>query len=273
MAEKLQTRAIEAEIKTVWSASITPEPKKITADASSHLPAIVRRAKTNRRKKAAILMQVSKFDTGDSIVPGLRKSAGTGQLKTVPERIEGLVSAYGLSYYELAKEMGVTRTTVHAVRKGERQASRKFILQLETAEQRLGTSALAALGQPSESMLVFAANSTPPAEEFMAAENELHVRPKGTTANPNPEPVSVAFRPPPLSHGIRAIIAAHTQNKCNELLQTCLPSDIATNEWIENMSPTSYIWGLKKAIIMILGPQWTLELTRILSDAEAQKAQ
>jgi transcriptional regulator with XRE-family HTH domain len=271
MPEKLPLRATRMNIKTIWGKSFTPEPQKITGRASSDLQPPQRTVKNKRGEKADIMRAMSQFVAGISIETGHNKNAGASQLKSFPERIESLVSLHGLSYYELAKEMGVTRTTVHAVRKGKREATRKFILKLETAEQRLGASRLAAVGKHSESMLVFAANSTPPVEELMAAPDELSVRIKGTTANPNPEPVTITLRPPPMMLGIRAIIEAHTQNKCNELLRICLPSEVATNEWIENMSPTSYIWALQKSIILILGREWKQELTRILSEAEAQR--
>ena len=103
-----------------------------------------------------------------------------------PNRIEALVTRHGISYYDLAKQMGVTRTTVHAVKNKQRPASKKFLVKLAGAEKRI-------------------------------------------------------------------------------------PAEFASNEWIENMSPTSYLWALQKSVILILGPNWKLELTRILANAEAQK--
>lgn len=97
------------------------------------------------------------------------------------------------------------------------------------------------------------------------------MRPKGTVANPDPDAITVRQAPTPLNQGIHVIVAAHTQDKCNELLQTCLPAELASNEWIERMSPTSYLWALKKATALISDPDLKQELTRILAEAEIQK--
>ena len=43
-----------------------------------------------------------------------------GPSNGIPEQIEGLVSEHRISYYELAKMMGVSRNSLHRVRKGKR---------------------------------------------------------------------------------------------------------------------------------------------------------
>ena len=186
----------------------------------------------------------------------------------VAGRIEAIVVKYGLSYFELAKEMGVTRTTVHDIRKGNRPATRKFILKLELAEKRLQASQLAALGEPNESMIVFAANSQYPPAELFVAPDEIWVQAKATTTDPNPATFTVKLTPPPLIQGMQAIVSAHTKNKYNELLAACLPKEFASKEKIEQMSSTSYLWALKKIIVLILGANWKDELTQLLAKAE-----
>jgi hypothetical protein len=256
--------------------SPAPNAEKITKRNISCLPKSGDRRKVGPEKKGTKMRGMSHFNPGTSetgpkkAIEAILKGASAGLAKTIPERIESIATTYGLSYYQIAQEMGVTRTTVHAVRKHNREATRKFILKLEAAEKRLESSALAAAGKTSDSLLIFAINSSPPAEEMFVAPDEVLVSQKGTIANPNPDAAMIKLTPPSIGQGIKAIIAAHIESKNNELLALCLPAEFASNEWIENMSPSSYLWALQKSVILILGPNWKLELTRILANAQAQ---
>jgi DNA-binding XRE family transcriptional regulator len=186
----------------------------------------------------------------------------------VIDRIEQIEQRFKLNHSEVAKEIGISRGTVHAILKG-RKGTPKLIRKLEAAEKRLEASTL----QPTvsiQSMLVFAMNSAFP-EETPTAPNQVFVRPKGGDGNTYPDGTIITLTAPPVIKGIGAIVRAHAEDRCNDLIKSCLPQEFANDQWIENMSPTSYLWALQKSVILILGPNWKLELTRILANAEAQK--
>lgn len=188
-----------------------------------------------------------------------------------PNRIEALVSRHGISYYDLAKQMGVTRTTVHAVKNKHRPASKKFLIKLAGAEKRIEATAVGQepITKTEQSLLLFAVNTLMPAEEILMDPDAILVTPKSTDTVPNPEPIKIILHNPGLSTAIKAIIQAHTDDKCNELLKLCLPKEYANDNWIENMSPSSYLWAIKKSVIICLGKEeWKTELARLIAKTQ-----
>ena len=185
-----------------------------------------------------------------------------------PNRIEALVTRHGISYYDLAKQMGVTRTTVHAVKNRQRPASKKFLVKLAGAEKRIDATAVGQkpTTKTEQSLLEFAVNTLMPVEEMLVEPDVILVTPKSTDTVPKPEPIKIELHNPGLSTAIKAIIQAHTDNKCNELLKLCLPKEYANDNWIEQMSPSSYLWAIKKSVIICLGKEeWKTELARLIA--------
>jgi hypothetical protein len=97
-----------------------------------------KRSGTGRSKWVTVIVERGKFKASSLAAANGQDSTPAGG--TIPERIEGLCTRAGISYYQLAKEMGVTRTTVHEVRKGHRPPTKKFMARLDLAERRIETS-------------------------------------------------------------------------------------------------------------------------------------
>ena len=228
--------------------------------SSSGLPTEPDGAKLKPDENAGKMNFVSNFATDPSYFP-LPESG------VVIERIEQLETRYKLNHTEIAKEIGISRGTVHAVLKG-RAPTQKLVRKLDAAEKRLEASTLQT-PSTNKSMLVFAMNRAIP-EEVQTGPNQVFVRPKGTDGNTYPDGTIINLTSPPLIKGIGGIVRAHTEDRCNDLIKICLPKELADDKWIENMSPTSYLSALKKAVILILGPTWKAEFAKIIADTEAQ---
>jgi DNA-binding XRE family transcriptional regulator len=143
--------------------------------SSSGLPTEPDGAKLKPDENAGKMNFVSNFATDPSYFP-LPESG------VVIERIEQLETRYKLNHTEIAKEIGISRGTVHAVLKG-RAPTQKLVRKLDAAEKRLEASTLQT-PSTNKSMLVFAMNRAIP-EEVQTGPNQVFVRPKGTDGNTN----------------------------------------------------------------------------------------
>ena len=203
---------------------------------------------------------VSSFKLAESPITLPETDGVIGRIKQLEER-------YKLNHTELAKEIGISRSSVHATLKG-RTPTQKLIKKLVAAEKRLEASTLQTQIQ-SQTMLVFAMKSLIP-DDVATGPNQAFARPKGVDGNTYPEGTIINLTQPPLIKGIEAIVRAHTDGRYNDLIKCCLPKELANNEWIENLSPTSYLGLLRKAVILILGPAWKIEFARLVTETEAQ---
>ena len=191
----------------------------------------------------------------------------------MPARIEALIDRTGLSYYDLAKAMGVTRTTVHDVRKGQRKASKKFIAKFDLAEKRLEAARLGdgILTRKGETLLLFALRTPTPPEERLNPLDILKVRPMATESDPEPQSMEIKLVKPPRAQGMAAIVKALMHEKCDDLIIACLEGEYASQNFIESVSPSSYITAIKKCVQLILGPEWQKELQVMAQTGEQRR--
>jgi hypothetical protein len=217
---------------------------------------------------------------GQYTKPSVTVSQVTGEkmynidVENVPKTLEEFVSLHKIGYAELAAAMGVSRMTLHVVRKRERQATAKFLARFERARRRIEMGQLAASARFSwkDNLLIFAANAEMPLEGEELGPNELLVRFRGDEPGENLRNVKIKLTRPRLGIGVKVIRTALVENDCDDLLRACLPAPYQATEWIERMNVPSYLHAIKKCVSIILGPGWETDLASIVRETEKQRA-
>jgi transcriptional regulator with XRE-family HTH domain len=241
--------------------------------------------KSNRRREfTRVKTTISAFLTGEpaqaSEVTTLIKKAQMYEVieprmpETMPERIESLIERTGCSYYEIAKAMGVARSTVHDVRKGLRPATKKFMAKFTLAEARMGAAKSEAgiLTPMDETVLLFALDAPISSANILSAPNTLEVKTEPTVTEPDPKPITINLNKPDRDRGLALVIRALTRNECNALVIGCLEEQYATQTFVEKLDQPSYLMTIKCCVRLILGLDWEKNLRWLAEDIERRKA-
>jgi transcriptional regulator with XRE-family HTH domain len=206
-------------------------------------------------------------------VTDLARRLARGTEKPMPERIEGLIMRTGISYYDLAKAMGVARSTVHDMRKGLRPPSKKFAAKFNLAEERFEAARRGegVFTRNGETLLLFALNTEPAPENLLSSPDTMEARKMGTDSEPEPAPIQIRFIKPSRAEGTALIIKALTHNKCDELIMGCLSSEYANQNFVENLDQASYLTAMRKCVQLILGRDWAKNLQALIQEVEQRK--
>ena len=262
-----------------------PQSRLVRVVGSDEMPPKGRRNRLRKGKKGAKSEDVMTFDANKSMFTGwkepetlpIRRPAKTavGATETpMPLRIERLLARTGLNCNDLAKYMGITRTTVHKVRKGTHPATRKFTAKFNMAEQRIAAASAGdgILTRKGEALLALAVATPTPLEDILVASDAIQLRLMPTEAKNQPAVVEVKMVRPGKGEGIAAVTMALTQNKNDELLLTCFDKEHASLDFISKISPNNYLWALKKCVQLILGPAWKEELQELVHNIEHRRS-
>ena len=258
--------------KLKWSKTVKTD-KIGQARPKSGLQIHPKRKKSKGKQKTAMIKSMfTQWPTREINYPSEKPVVQPA--KSMQERIEALIARSGLSYYDLAKTMGVTRSTVHDIRHGKREASKKFIAKFDLAEKRIDAARHGdgILTRKGEALLVYAITAPPSAGETDSPTDTIHVTVSPTDTEPNPEPIELKLTKPPIGIRLAAIIRALTHEKCDDLLLLCLDKDHNTQAFIEKLSPNSFLYAIRKVVQLCLGLDWKKELQMLVEDAEKRRA-
>ena len=194
--------------------------------------------------------------------------------KTMPERIEALINRTSLNYSDLAIAMGVTRTTVHDVRKGQRQPTKKFIAKFDLAEKQIEEARRGETGvltRRGESLITFAMSVGTIEDDLMNPPEFVCVNQLPTEAVPEPDGIPILLERPTKARGIGGLIQALTHEKCDEFILIFLPERSKSQQFIESLTPQSYLKLLKRCGGLILGPKATKQLQMLADEVESRR--
>ena len=188
----------------------------------------------------------------------------------VPQQIDDLVTRYNVTYARLATIMGVSRMSLHSVRKNTRIPSLKFIAKFEAARRRLeiGKLNLPAPDAPEERLLILAVKADFPREYNTLGLDEVLAK----LRDGHGAPIIIKLKQPSIATGLQLIHQALLQNNCTDLLKACLPLPYDCDEWIERLSGPSYLYAVKKCVALMLGSEWEKDLTMLIQAIEKQRS-
>ncbi len=177
----------------------------------------------------------------------------------ITHRIEELRRRTGLTYTELAQEIGIGRTTLHKMRKGE-NISQKLTGRLTDAEERYQTQSHTENPFPKTpaflQLLTFLSEP--------ALEEQWPIRLTPTYRCPKPEfPNEIEIEPPPIGHAINWVLHAIATDDYEPLVIRCLPKKYATKRFVNNLTAVCYINLTQACLRSIFGKNWRDEINAL----------
>lgn len=177
-----------------------------------------------------------------------------GRKPTISERLALLRHATGLSSGDLAREIGVGRTTLHVVCMGKQKPTRKFELKLEVAERKLlpRPNELAKYHSNDELIRVLTAFKQPIGEPPLA---HLSYRHPGEN-----QPLEIPLISPRTADGTALVVRGILEQDWEPLILQCMPTEYATSEFIDKLDPQGFLSVLKSCLELVMGPLWPQKL-------------
>jgi hypothetical protein len=173
---------------------------------------------------------------------------------TIVDRIEALHRSTGLSFGELAKRIGVSRTCLHVVRRGQQEPTRKFELRFEAAERALLPKHQAAGRAPANDALVRKALEVFK-QAIVISEATPCARITYKRAGEN-QPFEIPLIPLSAAEGTGLVLQGLVTKDWQPLLKASLPSEYASEEFIDKLDPHGYLSLLQACLAMVMGTDW-----------------
>jgi transcriptional regulator with XRE-family HTH domain len=163
----------------------------------------------------------------------------------------------GMTWSEVAGALGLSRTQLHLIRKGEYEPSQRVLLRLEQVEVNAG------LRKPPgdkqgilrllESIHISRQDIGETEHDAGVVEVPVEYR-RGSVPKNLPELVPV--KAPEASVAVKLLAGLLLEEDIEGYLQHCLPPQFASKEFLNKLEPTSFLRLLDAALEMSLGAEW-----------------
>jgi transcriptional regulator with XRE-family HTH domain len=176
---------------------------------------------------------------------------------TFLNRIEQIRLKIGMTWSEVAGALGVSRTQLHLIRKGEYEPSQRVLLRLEQAEVNAGLRK-----PPGDKQGILRLLESIPISRQSIGESEhdagvvevpVEYR-RGSVPKNLPEKVPV--KAPDASVAAKLLVDLLVEENTEAYLQHCLPPQFASKEFLNRLEPASFLRLLDAALEMSLGADW-----------------
>jgi len=176
---------------------------------------------------------------------------------TFLNRLEQIRLKTGMNWSEVAGALGVSRTQLHLIRKGEYEPSQRVLLRLEQAEVNAGLRKPPGDKQGILKLLESIPISRPSIgeSEHDAGVVEVRVEYRRGSA-PKDLPERVPVKAPDASLAARLLVDLLLEEDTEAYLQHCLPPQFASKEFLNKLEPASFLRLLDAALEMSLGAKW-----------------
>jgi transcriptional regulator with XRE-family HTH domain len=162
-----------------------------------------------------------------------------------------------MTWSEVAGALGVSRTQLHLIRKGDYKPSKRVLLRLEQAEVNAGLRK-----PPGDKQGILRLLETRPIRRQSIGEREhdagvvevpVEYR-RGSVPKDLPEKVPV--KAPDASIAAKLLADLLLEENSEAYLQQCLPPQFASKEFLNRLEPASFLRLLDAALEMSLGAKW-----------------
>jgi transcriptional regulator with XRE-family HTH domain len=176
---------------------------------------------------------------------------------TFLNRLEQIRLKTGMNWSEVASALGVSRTQLHLIRKGEYEPSQRVLLRLEHAEVNAGLRKPPGDKQGILKLLESIPISRPSIgeSEHDAGVVEVRVEYRRGSA-PKDLPEKVPVKAPDASLAAKLLVDLLLEEDTEAYLQHCLPPQFASKEFLNKLEPASFLRLLDAALEMSLGAKW-----------------
>lgn len=190
---------------------------------------------------------------------------------TFLNRLEQIRLRTGMTWSEVAGALGVSRTQLHLIRKGEYEPGQRVLLRLEQAEVNAG------LRRPpgDKKGILRLLESIPISRQAIGeAEHDAGVVDvpvdyrRGSVPKDLPDKVPV--KAPDASVAAKLLVDLLLEEDSEAYLQHCLPPQFASKEFLNKLEPASFLRLLDAALEMSLGAKWRERLP-VLSEQVASR--
>jgi len=176
---------------------------------------------------------------------------------TFLNRLEQIRLKTGMTWSEVAGALGVSRTQLHLIRKGEYEPSQRVLLRLEQTEVNAGLRKPPGDKQGILRLLesVHFGRQDIGESEHDAGVVEVPVEyRRGSVPKNLSDRVSV--KAPDASVAAKLLVDLLLEEDIEAYLQYCLPPQFASKEFLNKLEPTSFLRLLDAALEMSLGADW-----------------
>jgi DNA-binding XRE family transcriptional regulator len=172
-------------------------------------------------------------------------------------RVEQIRAKTGMTWAQVAGVVGVSRTHLHLIRKGEYEPSQKVLLRLEQAEVNAGLRK-----PPGEKRAILRLLESTPISRQAIGEKEhdagmvevpVEFR-RGSV--PKDFEGRVPVKAPDASVAAKLLAGLLLDEDSEAYLQQCLPPQFASKEFLNKLEPASFLRLLDAALEMTLGAKW-----------------
>ena len=162
-----------------------------------------------------------------------------------------------MTWAQIAGALGISRSQLHLIRKGDYEPSERVLLRLEQAEVNAGLRK-----QPGEKQGILRLLEAIPIRRQSIGESEhdagvvevpVEYR-RGSVPKDLPEKVPV--KAPDASIAAKLLADLLLEEDSEAYLQQCLPPQFASKEFLNRLEPASFLRLLDAALEMSLGAKW-----------------
>lgn len=183
------------------------------------------------------------------------------------DRIKHLRAVSGLTYEEIAEELGISRTTLHFIRNGTQAPAERVLRLLEAMEQcrgrlqkpleRTGTNILSLVLAPQTAPSAITVTS----EQLTTGHIDVPVN-YITDAGGAPAHTITLHRPSTMD-GIRTFMSAVVNQTFEDIIFLCMDGTQRGQEALNALTPTSIINLLEVGLQLIFGRDWRTQADQI----------
>ena len=183
-------------------------------------------------------------------------------------RIEYLRSAANMTWAEVAAALGISRTQLHLLRKGESELNQRVLLRLEQAEV---TAGLRKASRDKQGILRLLESSPFTRQEITESDHDaglvevpVEYR-RGSPPAGMPEKVPV--KAPDTSIAANLLVDLLLDEDFESYLGHCLPPQFTSKEFLNRLTPASFLQVLDAAMEMSLGANWRARFSTLSQKA------
>ncbi len=187
---------------------------------------------------------------------------------TILNRIERLRVQTGGTWAEVGQMLGISRTTLHLIRKGAEEPNERTLLLLEQAEINAGLRK-----PPGDKKGILRLLEVVPANRIQiehsdhdarVVEVEVEFR-RGST----PEGLTnkIPVKAPDASIAANLLVDLLTEEDYEGFVRNCLPPQYASKDFLNKLEPASFLRLLDAAVTMSLGANWRERVRAIAEES------